>query len=179
MNKEKYKGMIMKQSVGTMKVFDEFFEKESFNTVIEIGTVPGVFALYLSEKSMEYGFKFITLDIRKPNINILNMIKENGGHFFLADVFETKLIYNELLKSNRVLILNDGGLKEPVFRLYVPLLKVNDFILSHDYERDTLSCPNSGGISLFNIKDVIVKYNIKVVYEELFDKIYWLCCRRR
>lgn len=170
----------MKQSIGTMNIFDEFFEKEKFNIVIEIGTKPGVFALYLSEKSMEYEFKFITLDIRKPNIKILDMIKENGGLFFMTDVFDTKLIDYELSKSHcRVLILNDGGLKEPVFRKYVPMLKVNDFMLSHDYEKDILSDPNSGGISLSNIKDIIVKYNIEICYEELFDEIFWLCCRRK
>uniref|UniRef100_A0A6M3J1K3 Putative cephalosporin hydroxylase n=1 Tax=viral metagenome TaxID=1070528 RepID=A0A6M3J1K3_9ZZZZ len=182
LHRAKYNGFGMKQIEGTLQVFNEFFKKEKFDTVIEIGTVPGGFALFLADKSKEFGFRFITIDIREPNKKILLLIRKSNGFFVNEDALHSNIIIKNLyMQNNRVLILNDGGLKEPIFAKYIGMLKRNDFLLTHDYYpwiNETVD-KDSGGISMLTVKDLIDKFNIEVKYEKLFDKFLWLCCRKR
>jgi len=125
-----YKGYPTQQNHRIFDYFPAFFEKEQFDTVIEIGTSEGGLSLYVHELSKEYNFTFCTYDIK--------------NHMGITPPFDFREKsawdgegYNEIIQAlqsdKKVLLLTDGGDKVKEFHLYAPHLKAHDFIMTHDY----------------------------------------------
>lgn len=164
----------MKQKKGIMKIFDVFFEKEKFDSIIEIGTGSGNFSLYIAKKAKEMEAYFVTFDIVDINENIKNQLIQLGAVFYNEDVDKSNRIENMINTGGRILLLNDGGLKVPQFKKYAPLLKQNDIIMSHDfYETEKNSA--AGIIIMDDIKKDINNNNVQICYKE-FIQFLWLCC---
>ena len=175
----KYKNVNMKQDKKVILSFDKFFGWERFDTVIEIGTLPGGFALYLQDMSKEYKFDFYTFDIRIPTSIILKKFIDNRIKFINEDAMTSEFLIESVVnENNRVLILNDGGLKVPVFKKIIRFMKKKDMILTHDYHCDLKqSC--LGNIVIDDIIDDLKDAHMICCYHDLFDKYLWLCCEKR
>lgn len=166
-----YGGIKTKQKIGMDKIFDKFFDEEKFDTIIEIGTLPGGFALYLATKAIEIEAEFYTFDIKQPSgkRDFINKINKLNAKFIKQNVLKGKTISKLIKKEGRVLILNDGE-KIHAFKKFAPELKKNDYIFTHDYTGD-----REFEWQLSDIQETIDKHNLKIIYKE-FESYFWLCC---
>lgn len=168
--KDSYNGITMKQMKGIQEHFINFFNNNKIDIVIEIGSLPGAFAMFLSDTKKLFNWDFYTFDIRTLQKNIKKYIENNGGFCYTVNALETNII-SDLIKSNkRVLILNDG-IKVPFFIQYAPLLKMNDMIFSHDYNDEWVYS---------DIEKTMKEYNIKEITElEYFKEYLWFPCIKK
>jgi len=174
-NREKYKNIGMKQKKGIINIFNNFFKKEKFNAIVEIGTGNGAFSIYLAEKAKKMNASFMTFDIKKINKKIKKELNNLGGIFYHEDINKNTKIETLLKKSDRVLILNDGALKLPQFKRFSPLLKKNDCLMTHDYftSKDK---KGPGRIVFDEVIEYIKKYQLTISYEKELEPFIWLCC---
>lgn len=161
-----YKGLIMKQAPNTLNAFDWFFTREKFDYVIEIGTLPGGFSLYLLDKSLEMSAGFYTFDLNELNEDVKELLLSNGANVFIEDANESRIIRELLLGPYRVLILNDGD-KMNFFSKIVKLLKVDDVIITHDYGFEW---------QFEDVEEYIAEYNLDILYSDIFSEYMWFCC---
>ncbi len=173
-----YKNIRTKQMKGTTNAFDNFFIKEQFDTVIELGTGNGGFTLYIAEKCSEMKADFYTFDIRRIiNSKKLKILRELGGVFFKEDTNKTDRVKNFIRDGGRILILNDGD-KIASFNMYGPLLKAGDYMFIHDYYYKTPSIFD-GVATWDDFKDGIEKFNLVISsYTKLFKNYLWMCIKR-
>ena len=174
---EIYKNVETQQRKGVIEKFDKFFDIEKFDTIIEIGTGNGAFSVYIAEISKKYGWDFYTYDIiDRKNKETTKELNKCGAKVFIQDVDKTDI--EGIIKSGkRCLILNDGKVKINDFKRLSPSLKKDDIILSHDYYKNKDNYGPSY-MSLNAVQGHIKKHNLKVVYENLFEKHIWLCVKK-
>ena len=176
-NKEIYKGKVIKQVRGIVKIFDRFFEKEKLDHIVEIGTGNGAFSIYFASKAHEMGSSFITYDIKRISSKIKKEITARNAKVITCDINENTYI-DDILKNGRCLILNDGGLKVPEFHRFSKIMKKDDIMMSHDYYKGRTQ--SSGGtVILSDVKECIQENNLEVINEKMFDKFLWLCVVKR
>ncbi len=175
--KEKYKGHTIKQVKGIIEVFNEYFNVEEFDNVIEIGTGTGSFSIYIAEKCKDMGATFSTYDIKPINEEIKKELEDLGCEVNTCDVNDNTGLEAIVKQKGRCLILNDGALKVGQVKRFAKVLKDNDVIMTHDYYKDqTVSM--LGTIALFEIDECIFKYNLVIINEGMFDKYLWLCLKK-
>lgn len=175
--KEIYKGKIIKQKKGIIKVFDSFFKKDKFVNIVEIGTGTGVFSTYFAFRAKEMGASFTTYDIKSISNKIKKELIELGTNVVTCDVNKDTAIEDIIANEGRLLLLNDGGLKIPQFLRFGKLIKKDDIILSHDYYKNREV--SSGIIIIEDVKECVEKNNLEIINEELFDNYLWLCVIKR
>lgn len=145
----KYKDITAQQNPNAFQTFNDFFIKEKFDHVIEIGTSYGGLSLFLHDQSLIHNFKFTTYDWsgfkggskvfadRRKNL----LSKFNGKYpfdFRDKNVFDASTV-NEIagmLEGNKCLLLCDGGDKPKEFQIYSKYLTKGSFIMGHDYAPD-------------------------------------------
>jgi hypothetical protein len=174
--RESYSGMVMKQKAGVLKVFNKFFEDEKFDTIIEIGTGNGAFSLYITEKAREMGAEFYTFDVKDIHPEVKRAIYTLGGVFKREDATTSDLI-ERLMKRGRVLVLNDGGLKVPLFSKLAKVLKVGDCLLTHDYYEGKTKI-HGGTVTLGEIAPDMSANRLTIRYGKMFTPFLWICCMR-
>ena len=173
-----YKNIRTKQMKGVVDTFNNFFIKEQFDTVIELGTGNGGFTLYIAEKCNEMKANFYTFDIRRIiSSNALEKLKYFGGIFFEEDSNKTDRVKNFIEEGGRTLILNDGD-KITSFNIYGPLLKSRDYMFIHDYYYKEPSIFD--GVATWNdFKNGIKKFNLIISdYTKSFEKSLWMCIEK-
>ena len=165
-------------------VFPKFFEKEKFDIVLEIGTWNGVFSMFLAFCCFVNDTEFKTIDYKVfNNSKIYEIIKLLNGEFYKMDVYSSngiKFIKDILQSKKRVLFLCDGAIKKKCINFFSKYLKVNDVIMGHDYfktksrfkkQNKWRSCELVDD----DIKEVCEQYNLEVIYEDIFNEIFWTC----
>ena len=125
-----YYGWPAQQNNHIFDYFPDFFQSQSFDTVIEIGTSEGGFSHYIYDLSQVHGFRFWTYDIenklrKTPPFDFRNKSAWDGEGY--------EEIVEGITNGGKVLLLVDGGDKIKEFNLYAPFLKSGDFIMTHDY----------------------------------------------
>lgn len=175
--KEIYKGKIIKQKKGIIKVFDSFFKKDKFKNIVEIGTGNGIFSTYFASKAKDMDASFITYDIKSISNKVKKEIIILGASVVTCDINKNTDVDRIVLNKGRFLLLNDGGLKVPQFFRFAKLIKVNDMILTHDYYKDRES--ESGIIIIEDVKECIEENNLEIINEKIFDNHIWLCVIKR
>ncbi len=165
--REIYRKVGMKQKEGIVGVFNEFFSKEKFDSIIELGTGSGAFAAYIAEKAVEMSASFITFDIKNPPSAIIDYLNSLGAVFSNEDLDASTGVEDLIKDGNRTLILNDA-LKEKHLKRFSPVLKLGDCIISHDYGTEYV---------FEDVNENLQKYGLEVRYSELFKpEFLWLCC---
>lgn len=177
-NREVYEGYYTKQKKGATKAFNKFFEEEKFDIIIELGTNPGGFAVYLSEKALGMGTSFYTFDIRPVNAEVICGLEQNGGVFFKEDVNQNNRLADFIKSKSRVLVLNDGD-KYNSFLEYAPMLKHGDYMFIHDYYVDERKIFD-GLASYADLESGLEDFDLEVSrYTEMFKNYLWLCLNKR
>lgn len=182
-----YKGIPTMQNPNAFEVFEEFFKKEKFDTVIEIGTAYGGLSQFLYEQSILHGFSFITYDRYKERLH--DNIPAPQFDFRNIDCFseEGKEQIIECLSTNKTLLLCDGGNKKNEFNLFAPYLQHGSYIMAHDYSPDNSYFEKTvrGKIwNWFEISDKDVAESLKnhVKKSDYYDKflsVVWLSCTKK
>tara|TARA_A100001515_G_scaffold103223_1_gene83829 strand:+ start:3003 stop:3701 length:699 start_codon:yes stop_codon:yes gene_type:complete len=142
-----HRGIESQQNPNAYSVFNQFFQDESFDFVIEIGTSYGGLSLYLYEQSLQHEFNFITYDylgfrngIWSTRQNELKVAWNNELLFDFRDkdVFldDTITEISTILQNNKCLLLCDGGDKPKEIQIYSEYLQSGSYIMGHDYSPD-------------------------------------------
>ena len=177
-NRMIYKGISTKQVKGVTQIFDQFFMKEQFDTVIEIGTGTGGFTLYIAEKCNEMKANFYTFDIRSlMKVKERNELEHLGGVFFKENITKTDRVKNFIKSGGRTLVLNDG-IKNVVFDVYGPMLKPGDYMFIHDYYYKIPSIFDKVA-TWKDFKDGIKKFKLNISnYTKMFEEYLWICIKK-
>ena len=182
----KYKNIPVQQNPLAFQEFENFFSKEKFDHVIEIGTSYGGLSLFLHEQSLLHTFKFTTYDISIERIEKI-WTDNIPFDFRVEDCFsdKTRTDVIEILQSGKCLLLCDGGDKPKEFNVFGEYLTKGSYIMGHDYS------PNKEyfneitkrrvwkwfEIQDSDIKEVMNTYSIKKSdYFEKFRDIAWISC---
>lgn len=187
-----YKGYIAQQHNNVFEVFEEFLNKIKPNQILEIGTAGGGFTLFLRDTLNNIGLektKIKSFDVLP--CNWYDNIRENDIEIILDNIFDHS--YQNLEKPDMVapfiqqegttLVLCDGGFKIGEFRMLSPFLKVNDFIMAHDYI-DTVENFNENykdkiwnwcEIKDSDISESCVENQLVPFMDEEFKKVVWVC----
>jgi hypothetical protein len=122
------------QTQGVWEVFEKFLLKEQFDKILEIGTSIGGFTHFITEFSKENNIdtEIMSLDINPPNQKLLDMGVKNL-QLNALDIKNLSKLEVFLKTDKKILILCDGGDKPKEFSLFSKYIKVNDFIMAHDY----------------------------------------------
>ena len=179
----------VQQVPNALNVFQEFFENESFEYVIEIGTSYGGLSLFLNEQSNIHNFKFITYDISDVRIKKAWLDNKIPFDYRIEDCFSTNTsnFIITLLKENKCLLLCDGGNKVEEFNFFSQFITSGSYIMAHDYStnkdyfnkniRDTVW--NWFEIEDADIMPSVDDYNlIKPEYYEKFKDVVWVCYKK-
>ena len=179
----------VQQVPNTLNVFQEFFENESFEYVIEIGTSYGGLSLFLNEQSNIHNFKFITYDISDVRIKKAWLDNKIPFDYRIEDCFSTNTsnFIITLLKENKCLLLCDGGNKVEEFNFFSQFITSGSYIMAHDYSPDKdyfYKNIRDEVWSWVEIEDADIMlsvddYNlIKPEYYEKFKDVVWVCYKK-
>ena len=172
-NKETYKGITIKQVEGIFNIFQQFFQRRYFGNIYEIGTGNGGFSMWLAKKAYEMCASFTTVDIRPIDPMVQETIEGYGG-IFLNKKHKKGNVDEVLVKNQHNLLLIDGAEKVEPFKQFAPFLKEGDFMLTHDYYGESTE-KEYGTFTIHDVAPTIIKYNLKIKFENLFKDTLWLC----
>ncbi len=188
--------IIAQQTKGVVNVFENFFNENEFDYVIEIGTSFGGLSLFLYEQSLNHNFKFITYDWfgfkdGEWSDRLDKLKKAWGGElkfdFRDKNVFEESTIDEiaSILKNNKCLLLCDGGDKPKEIQIYSEYLQDGSYIMGHDYAptEDHFYADIKGKIWNWlelqdsDFEETMEKHNLhksKKHYDK-FKRVVWVC----
>lgn len=181
-----YQGRMCHQKAGALQVFARFFERETFDKVIELGTGNGVFTSFLVRQGISHGFETHSFDVVKiRDSETWRKITDLGGKIYLQDVLsKANRAVIKLLEEGRILLLCDNGNKIKEWHFYSPYLKESDVIMAHDYfpggihtkEATTHSRRVWKSIEIrdANVKKINEKLNLQPFWAEEFTAVVWL-----
>jgi len=181
-------GIETSQVKNVVNVFPDFFNKEKFEIIIEIGTHLGGFSSWLYEQSKLYKFQFITYDIEDKLWRVRSIYNKVPFDFRMLNVCENpgeKEIETILLSNKRCLIMCDGGDKIKEFNLFAPKLKKGDFIMTHDYAPDKNYFKKHINKKIWNWFESyddalnIEDNNLEKIYSKNFIPVVWSCFKKR
>jgi predicted O-methyltransferase YrrM len=176
-HKRDYRGVRTAQADGWEEAFTEFFGKEEFDIVIELGTLRGGLTILLAElcgsKLHTFDIKDVLSDSSKHILNDLNV------SVYVENIFDTDTVKNLIRKEGRVLLLCDNGNKPKEVKLFTPFLKKDDVIMAHDYHLNKNKFNENKHIwRHFEISEKDMNYKSLKSYEpyyNLFKKVFWGC----
>ena len=180
---QKFLGRSIAQAPMVFLIFPKFLEKESFDSIIEIGSGSGTFSMFLAFCCHCCKSDFLTIDKGKIAEETRNSIELLGGKFYHTDVYADecmKLIQDIFKSKKRVLLLCDGAIKKRCINTFSKYLKVGDIIMGHDYFETTQKFKaqkywTSCELLDSDIETSCKEYNLEKIYEDVFDTIYWTC----
>lgn len=184
-----FDGYGAQQNHKTFEVFYNFIKKIKPKRILEIGTSKGGFTHFLNELSKEenLNIKILTFDIYE--YPWYNDFIENGIDLRIDDIFYwdekqvKKYVVDYIREDGTTLILCDGGDKVSEFEILSKYLKNGDYIMAHDYCKNTeifeekinKKIWNWHEISNNDIDEFCKKNNLIPVDEEIFDEVVWVC----
>jgi cephalosporin hydroxylase len=133
-----YRGHRAMQNQLAFPLFRELFDRQSFATVIEIGTAFGGTCLFLADEGRKRGFRCVSYDVRAL---VASAELAATGAVRVRDCFDPAALVEiaGFINDGRTLILCDGGNKVKEFLTFAPMLKAGDMIMAHDYAPDVAS----------------------------------------
>ena len=193
---EDKKGILAQQARGVLDVFENFFNENEFDYVIEIGTSFGGLSLFLYEQSLNHNFKFITYDWfgfkdGEWSWRLDKLKKAWGGElkfdFRDKNVFEESTIDEiaSILKNNKCLLLCDGGDKPKEIQIYSEYLQDGSYIMGHDYAPTKDYFHKNIKTKIWNwlelqdsdFEETMEKHNLhkSKKYYDKFKRVVWAC----
>ena len=171
-----------------VNIFPDFFKKEKFDIVIEIGTHLGGLSCWLYEQSKIFEFQFSSYDIEDKLDMVRSIYNKIPFDFRMMSALENlgkEEIETILLSNEKCLLMCDGGNKIKEFNLYAPKLKPKDFIMTHDYAPDKDYFKNHINGKIWNWFETyddaldIELNNLEKMYSNIFTPVVWSCFKKR
>lgn len=184
-----YLNLASQQHHNVYKTFHDFLIKVKPKRILEIGTALGGFTQFLKKVSDEYSLdiKILTYDvIEKPWYNELT---ENGIDVRIENVFldgytnVKQEVIDFINQDGITIVLCDGGYKIGEFNLLSDHIKVGDFIMAHDYCKNSEQFNseifgkiwNWHEISESDIESKSIENNLIDYDVETFKNVVWSC----
>ncbi len=174
----------IQQAPEALLVFNEFFQREKFDRIIEIGTAWGGLSIFLALGCFMWEMDFYTFDIQnRHQVKVGHLLHRLGSRYKRLNVFKDKGIaeIRSLIElEGRVLLLCDGGNKKKEIQTFSPFLKINDVIMGHDYfysrkhhkqQKRWISCELTWG----DIQDSVTEHGLRQIYTNAFSSVFWVC----
>ena len=193
-----YDGLSICQHHGIVEPFLTLFAEVRPSRVIEIGTAAGGLTLLLRdaldllklETTAITTYDVINSPLKERiesnalNINFFqtNLFSEN--YDFLLD---EQVIKEQIQSEGTTVLLCDGGRKSQEFNLLSSFLKPGDIIMAHDYARDSKFFQEEiynkiwywHEIQDSHISDSCEKNNLVPFMQEQFEKVVWVCKKKK
>jgi hypothetical protein len=184
-----YLNYAAQQNVQAYKAFYEFLSVAKPKRILEIGTGVGGFTMYIRMccDDLELGTEILTYDIHGhygDEVLKLHNVDVRKDNVFNGDYTEVQeSIINYIQQDGTTIVLCDGGYKIGEFNLLSNYIKVNDFIMAHDYastseyfeEKINKKLWNWHEIEDVNIQDAVIRNNLKPYMKNIFDDAVWVC----
>lgn len=187
-----YKDLLLQQHNDVFEVFKEFLTEIRPSQILEIGTAGGGFTLYLRDVLNEIGLDQTPIkSFEVINSKIYDRLRENNIEVYIENIFDSshyKLngrtdIIDYIQHPGCTLILVDGGYKIGEFAALSDYLKVNDFIMAHDYSSTVEYFKENINEKIWNWCEIIdsqieqscKKNNLVKYREDFFQKVVWTC----
>ena len=187
-----YMGHAAQQNHNVYEVFYNFLNDVRPKRILEIGTALGGFTKFLKLVSDELNLdiKILSLDIHY-NPWYVEMI-DSGIDIRVENVFNSDYtevydyVKNFMQSEGTTLVLCDGGDKVREFNLLSKHIKVNDFIMAHDYAENSEVFKQTVDKKIWNwheISDSDIIHscnenNVKIYQKENFENVAWTCRRK-
>ncbi len=172
------------QTNGVWKLFEEFLLKEQFERIFEIGTALGGLTQFINDFSKENNIntEILSIDVKPINTTLIEEGIRNLQMNAL-DINNLSKLESFLKTDKKLLILCDGNEKPTEFNLYSKYIKVDDFIMAHDYSISYEYFENNlkhkkwdwCQITQGDIIDACNRFNL-IEYTDLdFNEEMWVC----
>ncbi len=172
------------QTNGVWKLFEEFLLKERFERIFEIGTALGGLTQFINDFSKENNIntEILSIDVKPINTTLIEEGIRNLQMNAL-DINNLSKLESFLKTDKKLLILCDGNEKPTEFNLYSKYIKVDDFIMAHDYSISYEYFENNlkhkkwdwCQITEGDIIDACNRFNL-IEYTDLdFNEEMWVC----
>lgn len=193
-----YKGTMLQQHEDFEKIFVPFLEKNKPSRILEIGTGAGGFTHFLRDALNELGMSEVEIrsfDInhnsvhdRLNEMNNITVSNENlfgyGNDYILVG---QDVIVPFIQSEGLTLVLCDGGNKVKEFNQISQYLKSGDIIMAHDYCDNLNNFKENYYDKIWNwceindndIKIACEENQLDVYEKESFDKIVWVCRKKK
>ncbi len=143
--------------------------------------------------------RFFTFDNVERDRAVHTLLRELGAFPFIQDTLDEANAdgIRSLIKNGKsILLLCDGGNKKRELDLYGGSLKSGDFIMLHDWAYDEVTFERNkregiwrswevrmedgeGEGQQFGVDKLLERHDIEPIYADEFDKVAWLCGRKR
>lgn len=184
-----FRNHVAQQSHNVYEIFYNFLSDIKPKRILEIGTALGGFTSFLKivVDELKIDTKIMTLDIHTkdwyPEM-IQNGIDVRVENVFNEDYSQVKqYIIDFIQEDGQVVVLCDGGNKKMEFNLLSKYLKINDFIMAHDYCESEEIFENEIKDKIWNwceltekdIQECSFEHNLKPFNQENFSNCVWVC----
>lgn len=184
-----FKGHTAQQSHNAYQVFYDFISEVKPKQILEIGTALGGFTEFLKIISDELGIEttILSYDVsERPWYSEMNNkgIDVRVENIFSEDWSNVKQeVIDYIKRDGTTVVLCDGGWKIGEFNILSKYIKDGDYILAHDYSYDKLTYENEIKNKIWNwceiteedIKDAVIKNNLKSYNQDKFSQAVWVC----
>ena len=182
-------GWAAQQNPKAFEIFYEFLKEVRPSRILEIGTSLGGFTRFLNEvcKELNLDCNILTYDIygRQEYDILINEGIELRIENIFNDSYTTisQDVINFIGSPGVTIVLCDGGDKVREFNILSNFLKVDDYILAHDYAENSevfqnkifMKFWNWHEISEHNITEACIKNNLFDYKREIFTEAVWVC----
>lgn len=181
-----------RQHRDAFSVFEQFLLEVNPKRVIEIGTWKGYFTSFLKRISdMGPGFELVSYDtevFEEHKICEAEGITIKIENPFTGDYTGLKEDVALFIKEPGItVVLCDDGNKIKEFNCVAKYIKPGDYVMAHDYvdtaENYELNFRGkiwlSHEISDSDIAETCLEFDLETINKEVFDKVVWVCKRKR
>jgi hypothetical protein len=174
------------------KAFETFFyfiKEVRPKRILEIGTSIGGFISFIKDTCTKLNIECDILSLDINEFPWYEEIRQMGVDLRVENVFDStystvsQYVIDFIQSDGTTIVLCDGGSKKDEFRILSNYLKVNDFILGHDYAYDNEVFINQINGKIWNWfelseKDIeeSCKINNLIDYRrDVFQSVVWVC----
>lgn len=174
------------------KAFETFFyfiKEVRPKRILEIGTSIGGFTSFLKDTCNKLNLECDILSLDINEFPWYEEIRQMGVDVRIENVFDStystvsQYVIDFIQSDGTTIVLCDGGNKKLEFDLLSNYIKINDFILGHDYSYDNEVFTNQINGKIWNwfelsekdIENACKRNNLIDYRREVFQSVVWVC----
>jgi len=188
-----FMGLHAQQTDKVYEVFYNFLNKTKPKRILEIGTALGGFTQFLQWASNEIKHPIDILSYDIVEYDWYKDIIKTGIDIRIKNVFYENYqnvdqeVIDFIQQDGLTLVLCDGGDKIREFNILAKHIKVDDFIMAHDYSENKEIFEEKVNRKLWNWfeisnDDIIlscVENNLEYYDKDIFENVVWTCRQKK